>query len=90
VGGVERIENQDLGGRCPRGGDKVIQTLGGAEQMAGGARVHKKMLIGGRSQSTAHVREAADKLRDRKFELADENTARRRDGKAKAVCARRQ
>jgi hypothetical protein len=32
--GVERVENQDLGGSGPRGGDKVIQTLGGAEQMA--------------------------------------------------------
>jgi hypothetical protein len=34
VGGVERVENQDLGGSRPRGGDKVIQTLRGAEQMA--------------------------------------------------------
>jgi hypothetical protein len=67
-----------------------MQTLRRAEQMACGARVHEKMLIGGRSQSTAHVGEAADKLRDRKFELADENTAARRDGKAKAVCASRQ
>src|SRR6516225_6492720 len=48
------------------------------------------MLIGGRSQRTAHEREAANKLRDRKFELADENTARCRDGKAKAVHAGRQ
>src|SRR6266699_5182 len=48
------------------------------------------MLIGGRSQRTAHEREAADKLRDRKFELTDEDPARRRDGKAEAVRASRQ
>jgi hypothetical protein len=48
------------------------------------------MLIGGRSQGAAHGGEAADKLRDRKFELADENPAPRRDGKAQAVDASRQ
>src|SRR5437879_4608426 len=48
------------------------------------------MLIGGSSQRTAHEGEAADKLRDRKFELADENTTPRRDGKTKAVHAGRQ
>jgi hypothetical protein len=48
------------------------------------------MLIGGGSQRTAHEREAADKLRDRKFELADEDPARGRDGKAKAVRTGRQ
>ena len=63
VRGVERVENQDLSGRRPRGGDKVIQTLGGAEQMACGARVHQETLIGGRSQRTAPEREAADKRR---------------------------
>jgi len=68
----------------------VIQTLRSAEQMACGARVHEEMLIGGRSQGTAHEREAADKLRDRKFELADEDAAPRRDRKAKAVGASRQ
>ena len=46
VRGVERVENQDLSGRRPRGGDKAIQTLGGAEQMACGARVHQETLIG--------------------------------------------
>ncbi len=88
--GVERVENQDLGGSGPRGGHKVIQTLRGAEQMARGARIHEEMLIGGRSQGTAHEREAADKLRDRKFELADEHTAPRRDGKTKAIHTGRQ
>jgi hypothetical protein len=48
------------------------------------------MLIGGGSQRTAHKREAADKLRDRKFELTDEHTAWRWDGKAQAVRASRQ
>jgi hypothetical protein len=68
----------------------VIQTLRGTEQMACSARVYEEMLIGGRSQGTAHEREAADKLRDRKFELADEDTAPRWDRKAKAVGASRQ
>jgi hypothetical protein len=66
------------------------QTLGGAEQMAGGARVHQKVLIGGGSQRAAHKGEAADKLRDRKFELAHQDAARRGDGKADAVRASRQ
>jgi hypothetical protein len=47
------------------------------------------MLIGGRSQGAAHVGKAADKLRDRKFELADENPAPRGDRKAQAVDASR-
>jgi hypothetical protein len=34
VGGVEPVENQDLGGSGAGGGDKVIQTLRGAKQMA--------------------------------------------------------
>src|SRR5205807_3323146 len=56
VCGVERVENQDLGVSRPCGGDKVIQTLRGAEQMACGARVHEKMLIGGRSQRTIRMK----------------------------------
>src|SRR6266446_10368146 len=34
VRGVERVENQDLSGSGSRCGNKVIQTLRGAEQMA--------------------------------------------------------
>src|SRR5713226_2307064 len=68
VRGVERVENQDIGCSGPRGGYKVIQTVRGGEQMARGARIHEEMVIGGRSQGTAHEREAADKVRDRKFE----------------------
>src|SRR3989441_10247265 len=49
VRGVERVENNDLGGSGPRGGHEVVQALRGAEQMTGGARVHQKMLIGSRS-----------------------------------------
>ena len=45
------------------------------------------MLIGGCSQGAAHEREAADKLRDRKFELAEEDPAPRRDRKAEVVDA---
>src|SRR2546421_3997147 len=48
------------------------------------------MLIGSCSQGTAHERESADELRDRKFELADEDSAPRRDGKAKAIDAGRE
>jgi hypothetical protein len=47
------------------------------------------MLIGGRSQGAAHVGEAAHKLRDRKFELTDEDPAPRRDRKAQAIDASR-
>ena len=90
VRGVERVENNDFGGGGARGGHKVIQTLGGAEQMAGGARVYQKMLIGRRSQGAAHDGQAADKLRHGQFELADEDPARRGDRKADAVRARRQ
>ena len=85
VRGVERVENDDLGGGGPRGGHEVIQALRGAERMAGGARVHQKILIGGRTQRAAHQGEAADELRDGQFELADEDSARRGDGKADAV-----
>ena len=88
--GVERVQNDDLSGSGAGGGEKVIQTLRGAEQMAGGARIHEQVLIGGRSQSTAHGGQAADELRDGQFELADQHTARRRDGKAEAVRAGRQ
>jgi hypothetical protein len=55
--------------------------------MAGGPRVHQKMLIGRRSQGTVHEGEAADKLRHGQFELADEDAAGRGDGKADAVRA---
>ena len=85
VRGIERVENDDLGGGGPRGGHEVVQSLRGAEQMAGGARVHQKILIGGRTQRSAHQGEAADELRDGQFELADEDSARRGDGKADAV-----
>src|SRR5947209_17250811 len=43
VRGIERVENDDLGGGGPRGGHEVVQSLRGAEQMAGGARVHQKI-----------------------------------------------
>jgi hypothetical protein len=43
--------------------------------MALGARVHEKMLVGGRAQRAAHDGEAVDKLRHGQFELADEDTA---------------
>src|SRR5258708_19547796 len=43
------------------------------------------MLIGGGSQGMAQEGETMDKLRDRKLELADEDPAVRRDGKAQAV-----
>src|SRR6266478_279649 len=87
VRGVERVENNDLGGGGPRGGHKVVQALRGAEQMAGGARVYQKMLIGSRSQHAAHEGETADELRDGQLELADEDAARRGDGEADAVNA---
>ncbi len=72
------------------GGEEVIQALGRIEQMAGGARIHEQVLIGGISQDAPHGGQAADELRDGQFELADQHTARRRDGKAGAVRAGRQ
>lgn len=65
----------------------MVQALRGAEQMAGGACVHQKMLIGSHSQRAAHDGQAADKLRHGEFELADEDTSRRRNWKADAVRA---
>jgi hypothetical protein len=89
VRGIERIENNDFSGGGARGGHKVGESLRRAEQMALGACVHQKLLIGGCAQRTPHDGKAADELRDGKFELTDQDTARRRDGKADAVRAGR-
>ena len=61
----------------------MIQALGRTEQMAGGARIHEQVLIGGIAHGSPHGGQAADELRDGKFELADQHTARSRDGKAR-------
>src|SRR5579863_4052130 len=58
--------------------------------MAGGARIYEQVLVGGISHDAAHGGQAADELRDGQFELADQHTARSRDGKASAVRAGRQ
>ena len=50
MGGVERVEHDDLGGGGPGGGEEMLQALRGAEQMAGGAGVDEQVLIGGRTQ----------------------------------------
>ena len=90
VSGVKRVQDDDLGGGGLRGGEKVIHPLGRAEQMAGRAGIDQKILIRGRPYSFPHDRQAVDKLRDRKFELTDEDTARRRDGESGAMRAGRQ
>jgi len=71
VSGVERVEEDDLGGGSLSGGEEVIHSLGCAEQMAGGASVDEQVLIGCRVDDAAHDRQAGDKLWDGKFELAD-------------------
>lgn len=71
VSGVERVEDDDLGGGSLSGGEEVIHSLRCAEQMAGGASVDEQVLIGGRVDDAAHGCQAVDELRDGKFELAD-------------------
>jgi len=51
VRGVERVENNDLGGGGARGGYEVVQALRGTEQMSGGACVYQKMLVGSVARS---------------------------------------
>jgi hypothetical protein len=58
--------------------------------MAGSTRVDQKIEIRGGTHSSPHDRQAADKLRDGKFELADEDAAWRRDGKPAAARTGRQ
>jgi hypothetical protein len=90
VSGVERVQDDDLGSSRFGGGEEVIQSLRCAEQMAGGASVDQETKIGGAAHGSPHDRQAADKLRDGKFELADQDTARSGDGKPGAVRAGRQ
>src|ERR1035437_1022369 len=58
--------------------------------MAGGASVDQQIEIRGGTQSSPHDRQAADKLRDGKFELADQDATRSGDGKPGAARAGRQ
>jgi len=90
VGGVERVQDDDLGSGGAGGGEEVIQALGRTEQMTGGARIYEQVLVGGISQDAPHGGQAADELRDGQFELADQHTAWSRDGKAGAIRAGRQ
>src|SRR5258708_18367030 len=81
VSGVERVEDDHLGGGGLGGGEEVIHSLGCAEQMTGSAGVDQEVEIRGASQRSPHDRQAADKLQDGEFELADEDAARSGDGK---------
>ena len=90
MGGVERVQNDDLGTGGTRGGEEVIQALGRIEQMAGGARIYEQVLGGGISQDAPHGGQAADELRDGQFERADQHAARSGDGEAGAIRASRQ
>src|SRR6266853_4232117 len=58
--------------------------------MAGGAWVDQEGAIGGGAQGSPHDRQTADKLRDGKFELADQDASRSRDGKPGAARTGRQ
>src|ERR1700683_5654697 len=53
--------------------------------MAGGAGIDQKILIGSGSHGFSHDSQAIDELWDRKFELTNEHTARRRDGESAAM-----
>src|SRR5229473_8238703 len=50
VSGVERVEDDDLGGGNLGGGEEVIHSLGCAEQMTGSAGVDQEVEIRGASQ----------------------------------------
>src|ERR1035437_3919381 len=58
--------------------------------MAGSAGVDQEIEIRGGTHSSPHDRQAADKLRDGKFELADQDASRSGDGKPGAARAGRQ
>ena len=58
--------------------------------MAGCTRVHQQPLVGGRAQRAAHHGQAADKLRYRQLELADQHGPWLSDRKAETVHAGRQ
>jgi hypothetical protein len=90
VSGVQRVEHDYLGGGLTGGVEKVIQSLRCAEQIAAGARVHQQVLIGGRSQGSAHHRQPTHKLGRGQFKLADQNPARSGNREAGAVFARGQ
>src|SRR5204862_7377210 len=90
VSGVERVQDDDLGGGSLGGAEEVMQSLRRAEQMAGGAGVDQEIEIRGGAHSSSHDRQTADKLRDGKFELADQDAARRGDGTPSAVRTGRQ
>src|ERR1035438_153915 len=68
----------------------MIHSLGCAEQMAGSASVDQEIEIRGGTHGAPHDRQAAYKLRDGKFELADQDAARRGDGNPGAARAGRQ
>ena len=79
MSGVKRVQDNDLGSGGLRRGGKVIHPLRCTEQMSGGTGIDQKILIRGRPYSFPHGGQAIDELRDRKFELTDEHTARRWD-----------
>ena len=85
--GIQRVQDDDLRGGRVGGCEEVLQALRRAEQMAGSAGVDQEVEIRGASQRAAHEGEAADKLRDGEFELADQDAARSGDGKPGAVRA---
>ena len=71
VSRVERVQDDDLGGSGLGGGEEMVHSLGCAEQMAGSAGVDQEMVVRGGPHRSPHDRQAADKLLDGKFELAD-------------------
>ena len=58
--------------------------------MAGSAGIDQEIEIGGASRGPPHDRQAADKLGDGKFELADQDASRSGDGEPGAVRTGRQ
>jgi hypothetical protein len=90
VGGIERVQDNDLRDGCLRRREEVLHPLRCAEQMAGGACIDEQVLIRSVAHCSAHDREAADKLWDRQLELTDQHAAQGRHRKAHPVGARRQ
>src|SRR5262245_16725243 len=64
VRGIERVQNDDLGGRGTRRREKMLKTLRRAEKVTSGAGIDEEVLIGNIAHSAAHRSQSAHELRD--------------------------
>ena len=82
MGGIERVQDDDLCLGGASGLNKLCQALGGIEQFSKGVGIDQQPLIGGGSDTMAHEKESSGKLLWRKLELADQNASGFGDSKA--------